>query len=403
MFLGGETMRAIGIVCEYNPFHTGHQYQIEQSKTLCGEDAAIVCVMSGDLVQRGEAALFPKSVRAEAAVRAGADIVFELPVPWCVSSADVFAAGAVELLAATGCGWLSFGCENNDEQLLKKAAALDMDEGTQEAIAALLRKKPTLSYARARQMVLEEKADIPEGLLASPNNILAISYLKALLCGGYHMTPIPVQRVGASHDGEEDGAFRSAMQLRQMMAAGEDVSAWIPEGAWRVYQKAMAEGNMSKRDNWDRILRARLIGMDAQSLVTVSDSEHGAGQRLYKTLAEGKDTEQTASDAATKRYTAARMRRLLLFAALGLPDAARMHPPYLRLLAMNEKGRRYLHTCGETAIPILTKPGDAASLGREAAEVFAAGAKVHDLFQLQFVTNDNKPWGADWRTGPVIV
>ncbi|MBQ9686883.1 MAG: nucleotidyltransferase family protein [Oscillospiraceae bacterium] len=397
-------MDAIGIVCEYNPFHQGHLYHIRESKRLFGTDAVIVCAMSGDFVQRGEAAFFSKLARAEAACRAGADLVFELPLPWCLSSADIFAEGAVSMLSAAGCAALSFGCECDDQDLLRTVAEQDLLLESTEAITQLLKQNPKLSYAQARQRLLEDRLKESVGILAMPNNILAVAYWKAILRNRFSMRPLAVKREGSNHDTPSEGLIRSAMQLRSMLEAGEEITPYIPEEAARVLQREYAAGRVYNRERMELLLLSRLYRLEAADFESLPDAGHGAGQRLYKALLENRGTAQSVQAAATKRYTAARMRRIVLSAALDIrADDAAGRPPYMRLLAANQKGRSYLHSLGETAIPIVTKPADVKKLSLRAAELFAQGAKAHDVYTLQFVTNDDILWGEDWKSGPVIV
>lgn len=173
-------MNIAGIVCEYNPFHSGHLHQLAETRRALGADTLTVCVMSGDFVQRGEAAVFSKFARAEAACRAGAGLVLELPLPWCLSSAEGFAEGAVSLLAAVGCTHLSFGSESGDVETLQTLAREILAPDTQREITAQLQRSPELSYAMARERVLTEKLGECGSLLSQPNNILAVEYLKAI-------------------------------------------------------------------------------------------------------------------------------------------------------------------------------------------------------------------------------
>ena len=170
-------MNIIGIVCEYNPFHKGHAWQIQAGRAALGEDSAVVCVMSGDYVQRGEAAVFSKFARAEAACRCGADLVFELPLPWALSSAEGFARGAVAMLAALGCTHLSFGSEYGAVDKLELLASQLVETNIIEEIKAKLAQQPRASFASARQEVLAERLGDTAALLEKPNNILAVEYL----------------------------------------------------------------------------------------------------------------------------------------------------------------------------------------------------------------------------------
>ncbi len=396
-------MRTVGIVCEYNPFHRGHLYQMEESRRLCG-DALIVCALSGDFVQRGESALFTKYARAEAACRCGADLVFELPLPWCVSSAERFAFGAVSILAGVGCDVLSFGSECASAETLRHLAAADADEETREAVRQRLKREETLSYAEARQQVLTERLGGDAAALSRPNDILAVEYLKSIALIRPDMEALCIPRKGAEHDVRSRGAFRSAMDLRESLERGEQIKSAIPENAWEVFERELAVGRVRNLERLELALRSRLLQLCAADFDALPDAGDGAGRRLYKALCSGNALEDCVRAASTRRYSRARMRRLVLYAALGVrAECTNAAPPYARLLACGERGRAWLgQNAGQMTIPLLTKPAAARSMGERAEEIFELDAAAHELYRLQFVADDDKAWGTDWRTGPFI-
>ena len=210
-----EAMRSIGIICEYNPFHNGHLRQLRLAREQAGEDCALICLMSGNYVQRGEPALFPKSLRAEAALRCGADLVLELPLTAALSSAEGFAAGGVRILSALGCDALCFGTETEDLAALRRSAEANLDP----AFDALLRREleSGSSYAAARQRALTALG-AGEGV-SSPNDILAVEYLKALLRQNSPMQPLPIRRPGSYHAREIDAENPSATALRAALSS----------------------------------------------------------------------------------------------------------------------------------------------------------------------------------------
>ena len=396
-------MRKIGIVCEYNPFHRGHLYQIGESRRLSG-DALIVCVMSGDFVQRGEAALFTKFARAEAACRSGADLVFELPLPWCLSSAERFARGAVGILSAVGCDMLSFGSECADLALLSRLAAADSDPEMRDQIRERLNAEASLSYAQARQQVLFAHMGNDAAVLSSPNDILAIEYLKAIRGIAPEIEALCIPRIGAEHDVRSEGAFRSAMDLRESLERGEQIASAIPTAAWAVFEKELAVGRRRDAARLELALRSRLLCLSPSDFDALPDADDGAGRRLYKSLCTGDSLEECVRSASTKRYSRARMRRILLCAALGVhAEDALQAPPYARLLSCSERGRAYLGQASNSfTIPLLTKPAAARRMDEESERIFELGASAHELYRLQFVTDDDKAWGTDWRTGPYV-
>ena len=398
-------MNIAGIVCEYNPFHSGHLHQLAETRRALGADTLTVCVMSGDFVQRGEAAVFSKFARAEAACRAGASLVLELPLPWCLSSAEGFAEGAVSLLAAVGCTQLSFGSESGDVETLQTLAREILAPDTQREITAQLQHSPELSYAMARERVLTEKLGECGSLLSQPNNILAVEYLKAIYKKTYPITPVTVKRIGSGHDKAGEQGPKSASELRGLMETGADISEYIPEAALSVYRRERAAGRVQNKAVLETALLSRLRMLDRAVYESLPDGGDGAGARLWKAVREESTLEDIAQSARTKRYPLARMRRMLLCAALGVSaEYTKTLPPYARVLAADSAGCAYLREIdGKSAVPVLTKPAAVRRLDGGAAKVFALGASAHDVYTLQNVTNSDKKCGRDWRNGPVIV
>ncbi len=398
-------MNIAGVVCEYNPFHSGHLYQLAETRRALGDGTLTVCVMSGDFVQRGEAAVFSKFARAEAACRVGADLVLELPLPWCLSSAEGFAVGAVSLLAAVGCTHLSFGSESGDVETLQTLARGILDPDTQCETTDLLQCSPELSYAMARERVLTEKLGECGTLLAQPNNILAVEYLKAIYKNAYPITPITVKRIGSGHDKAGEQGPKSASELRGLMETGTDISSHIPEAALSVYRREREAGRGRDKAVLETALLSRLRMLDRDVYESLLDGGDGAGARLWKAVREESTLEDIVQAARTKRYPLARMRRMLLCAALGVSaEYTKTLPPYARVLAADAAGCAYLREIdGKSAVPVLTKPAAVRRLDGSAAKVFALGASAHDVYTLQNVTNSDKKCGQDWRTGPVIV
>lgn len=398
-------MRAVGIVCEYNPFHRGHQYLIEACRDRLGGDAAVVCAMSGDFVQRGEAALFDKFTRAWAACRAGADLVVELPLPWCLSSAEGFASGAVAMLAALGCDTLAFGSESGEGEALDRLAAYLVSSGAITDIRKRMDADASLSFARARQLSAQDALGDAALFLNSPNDILGVEYLKAIKTSGADMKPLVVRREGGGHDSRGEGAFCSAMQLRETIQAGKDPAAYIPACAMAVYRSAMEAGKIRDDRLLETALLSRLYSVRPEAFDKLPDAGGGAGRRLYKAVLNGGGMDQIVAAAGSKRLTAARMRRMLLCAALGLcAEDTKGAPPCLRILAADEKGRALLRERGaDSPIPVLTRPAAVRALGGRAERIFALGADAHNLYSLGQMSWAGMHPDADWRRNPIIV
>lgn len=397
-------MSIFGIVCEYNPFHLGHLYQIEESKKILGDDPVCICVMSGDYVQRGEAAVFTKFARAEAACHCGADIVFELPLPWSLSSAEYFAAGAVDILSAAGCTHISFGSESGDISKLSTLARYAVSDGVRQNVKAMYKCSAAMPYAKVRQLAIEREVGEDAKLLNQPNNILAIEYIKAIINKKYDITPVTVKRIGNAHDGIGEEGPRSASELRTMLEKQINIDEYIPSEAASIYNREIEQGRLRNTLVMDIALLSRLRMFPEEYFDSLPDAGEGAGRRLYKAIKEYSTCYDIAYHSATRPYPMARMRRMLMCAALGVSaEFTKSAPPYMRVLAANGKGRAHLKTLADTAIPLLTKPASVRNISLEAENVFALGAYAHDLYSLQFVTNDDKKTGFDWRKGPVIV
>lgn len=397
-------MKIIGIICEYNPFHLGHLYHIEESRRLDGEDSAIVCVMSGDFVQRGEAAVFSKFARAEAAVRCGADLVFELPLPWALSSAEGFARGGVGLLGSLGVvTHLSFGSESGNLEPLQRLAEALLHPSVDERIKPHL--ETGIPYAAARQKVMEEELGELAEHMKTPNNILAVEYLKAIYDLGLDIQPMTIPRKGAGHDMPGRDAYRSASELRAMLRAGMEVDEFIPPAAAEIYRREAEQGRGPvKMEDLETALLSRLRFSDKERFERAPDASEGLGNRLYRCARMEPTLDAVYSAAKTKRYAMSRLRRMTMCVALGITaEMSAGIPPYARLLAATEKGRELLREIGERSLmPVVTKPASIKKLDAASRELFELGSAAHDLYVLGYAVKQERRGGRDWTNGPII-
>lgn len=397
-------MNIAGITAEYNPFHRGHEYMLRRLRRELGEDTAFVCVMSGNFVQRGDCAVFCTHARAEAAVRCGADLVLELPLPWAVASAEDFASGAVELLGRTGVvTHLCFGSECGDTGALRELADALRRPETDELVRRHL--AGGVSYAAARQRALERTAGERASLISEPNNILAVEYLKALDGSGWDMTPVTVRRRGARHDGEGDGVFFSASELRARCAAGEDISPLLPGPAAEVFRAELKAGRgpvtLAKLDT---ALMSRLRMLPAAEFDALPDAAEGLGARLYAACA-GPDLPSVFAAAKTKRYAMSRLRRMLLCACLGVRAGDREGGiPYIRVLGLSQRGRGLLRDMRERAsLPLVTKPAQVKALGERARRLFGLECGAADLYCLAFDAPEDRRGRSLWLKSPFVL
>lgn len=378
-------MNAIGIVAEYDPFHNGHQHHIAATRAALGADLPVVCAMSGNWTQRGGAALTDKWTRARLALRGGADLVLELPTPWATASAEGFARGAVELLGRTGVvDVLSFGSESGCLTQLRQAVnALAAPEYPRHLRRGL---EKGLSYAAARA----EAAGC--SCLDSPNNNLAVEYLRAIDTMGFDMTPVTVQRVGDQHNAEASGTgYASASAIRTMLLAGEENAwQWLPGGSREVLGEEYA-----RLDKAFPAVLAKLRTMQPEELARIPDCSEGLENRILEAAGRAKGLEELYDLAKSKRYAHARIRRVVLRAFLGLYEIPEQ-VPYLRVLGMTRRGRELLREMKQQDLPVITKTA------HEKENLYLqAEARYTDLYALCFETPH--PSGLEWTTSPIVL
>ena len=328
-----------GIIAEYDPFHNGHAWQLQQAKALGAWRVAVA--MSCGLTQRGALPLLPESVRVQAALTCGADLVFALPAPYACSGAECFARAGVQLLAAAGCDALVFGAETPDAALLMEAARVLSGAEYRTALKARLA-AGARSFAAARQAAVE--AVCPgtglAALLDKPNNNLAVEYCKAILELGASLVPIPLPRQGAGHGQaltETGGQFASASALRTLwQSGGADAAApYVPAEVLPLYREAFAAGRYTDLAAAQRcqlaLLRSRCAG--TAPFAQVRGISEGLEHRLEAAVRSSTTHAELLDSLTTVRYPRARMRRLAMDAALGYSaDAFPALPPYLHLL-----------------------------------------------------------------------
>lgn len=350
-------METIGIICEYNPFHRGHKEQIDYLRTHFPH-AVLICVMSGAFVQRGECAIAPKYLRAEAAVREGADVVIELPYPWCASSAQTFAQGGVDLLSALAVEGICFGAECADEGLLQRtaqrlasaefSAAMTVDVG-----------KENESYIRHCQRIYE--VCYGEGFPVLPNDILAVSYLRAIAQRGSALTPIILHRTSPYSATESRSALREGN--------GAAIMRLIPEQAREVFLRTSPIPALLPAQT---VLPFFALQPDAERLCAFDGMSPGIPTRMKRVAAAVCDTEQLIASMTSRRDTAAKIRRSILAAITETTrEMTEARPRYTHLLAASGRGRKQLSVWRKQSdFPILTRPSGGFRLTGEASAQF---------------------------------
>lgn len=390
-------MKTAVITAEYNPFHKGHRWQLEQVRAAGASHVAVV--MSPDFTQRGTPAIFPKRLRAQAALQNGADLVLELPVCYALAGAQRFAFGAVQLAAAMGCvDLLAFGAEDADLVQLRQACTALQQEEVNQTIRQLLPSGITFAKARERAVaaVYGEETAL---LLQKPNNILAIEYLCQLeKLPDAHIQPLALGRIGNTHDGEPVGEFASASFLRGLMLEGrwEQAQQYLPQNVWQLYRQAQQDGQFADLQLGERAVLSALRRMEQKEMAQLADLSEGLENRLYRASREACSLEQLYAAVKSKRYPLARVRRLVMNAFLQLPAQMQtMPPPYLRVLGMNERGKQILSAMKKTAsLPVSTslmKLARSTQAARQWAQVEAAACDQYSIFCQQIQAS-----GSDW-------
>lgn len=396
-------MRTAGIVAEYNPFHLGHAYQIEQTRKNGAKH--IVAVMSGNFVQRAEPAVAFKHARAEMALAGGADLVIELPLPWACAGARAFARAAVFLLGALGTvDVLSFGSESGDIAALQAAAmAVDSEEINNGLLRNCLADGSTFAQAR-QEAVRVAFGDAAATVLGSPNDTLAVEYLRAAARIQAPRDVMVITRKGAGHDADrqEDG-FASASMIRSLIKDGKEYARFVPSSTAELLRREISCGKApALYERLNTAVLCSLRGMTAQQIATAPDVSEGIENRLYEAVRSAVTLDEVFSFAKTKRYSHARIRRLVLHAFLGIREQdTNADPPYIRVLACNDAGQAVLRAARKKAtLPIVMKTADIRQLDERAQRVFALECAATDIFA--FAVPNPLPCGTE-QTANVII
>ncbi len=367
-------MTNFGIICEFNPLHNGHKKIIDEAKRLGADN--VVCVMSGNAVQRGELAVLDKYTRGEAAVRVGVDLVLELPYPWCTASAEYFARAGVEILSHV-CDNIIFGSECGDIDLLTRAAEVAASENFRAKYIELLE-----SGEGAASAYFDILKDNGFDALSS-NDLLGIEYIRAAMKLKKSIKFHTVKREGAAYSETElgDSEYPSATAIRRAWSEGQrDTDKYIPEEIQDVFAKKLENGEFS--DMW---LLSRAILMyfrlaDPDRLSYFAEAGGGVANRICALARESADAESFFEALKTKRYTDAKLRRAMLFCMTDVTDKllAAM-PEYVTLLAANERGRETLSSLRKAqTLNIVTKPADAP----KDSEQFRVSERLEAVFTL---------------------
>ena len=367
----------VGIICEYNPFHLGHEKQIRAIRRQFGPETAIVCAMSGNFVQRGSPAILDKSIRAEIAIRSGADLVVELPVTTALSSAEGFAAGGVRILSKL-CDTLCFGAETGSSESLMATARALLGENFPSLLRSFL--EEGLSFPAARQNALEAMG-LDAALLSSPNDILGVEYCKAILSQNSPMDIFPIRRQGSYHAETADAENPSATALRKMLLNGEDTATYMPQVASVLLQNAPLHAVFGA----EKAILYRLRTMSDADFEALPYGSEGLWRKLMHASRRENSLEEILSCVKSKRYTRSRLDRMVMCAFLGITsENLSKEVPYARVLAFNDKGRDLLSR--------VKKQGFFRNCGEETGDPYEAlERRAGDLYGLFAIDGPEAP------------
>ncbi|MDP3385601.1 MAG: nucleotidyltransferase [Eubacteriales bacterium] len=366
-------MKNIAIIAEFNPFHNGHQYLIDEIKTRYEPDNVIV-VMSGNFVQRGDLAIIDKWRRAEAAIHCGANLVLELPVPFAFQNAQVFAEGALAIISKLDIDRICFGTESDDIEDLAKIAGLLTDESSDFKISLQNSLKQGVSFPKAMSMTLVN--EMPAELL-SPNNILAIEYMKTINRREYKITACQIKRKGSSYNSEliVDN-LSSATSIRKALFQGsyEDVKNNVPDASYGLLDDFYKENTgFNSMDRLFDVLKYKIISSDQSSLKNIYDMGEGLENRILKKIEGAENFESFIMSIKSKRYTYLRIRRILLNILLNLTKDT-YHGlsvddiTYAKVLATDNQGRGFLRANSDR-LNFLTRKSDFNPLNASSTDI----------------------------------
>ena len=406
-------MKTLGIVTEYNPFHKGHAYMIEEAKKKAGADRVVV-VMSGSFVQRGEPAIFDKWTRTEAALMNGVDMVLELPVLFAAANAETFARAAVRILEETGIvDVLCFGSESGDLHSMQEAARL-MENETEEFQHILKEHLDEgLSYPAARAKALEIVSQISSDILSRPNHILGLEYLKALDRYNCSMEPMTIKREGDYNSPSLTEGFASAAAIRKALAEDRSTEALsqLPENVHDVYNKALSLGTAPCF--WDELtpaLHYKLRMSTTEEIHEIAEVVEGLENRILHSIDSCYDIKDVIDFIKTKRYTRTKIQRILLHILLDIKEKEVAYfmnlpkMPYIRVLGFKKETSGILADLTENAkVPVLTNLKKAPEvLNEDGLALLALEKTATDLHALTYPNQIYRATNQDF-TKPLVI
>jgi len=416
-------MKVLGIIAEYNPFHNGHKYHLRISKEISGADF-VVAVMSGNFTQRGEPAVVDKWARTEMALLSGADLVIELPVAYAMASAEYFAFGAVKLLDSLGIvDTISFGSETGELELLSEIASILVHEPEEYKIELKKNLSSGISFPASRQRALsvyiksKYGMDSLSSILKSPNNILGVEYLKALIRLNSSIVPMTVGRIGNDYNCNElTGKISSAASIRKAMSetpwqnAKEALKYAMPDQSLKILERELKLGRGPVfPSDFSSMLLSALRKMSAGDIRALPYMEDGLENRIRDAAGKAGSYQELLNLIGTKRYTGTRIQRILFSALIGLTNELFENfnrnggPAYIRILGFTSAGRSLLASIRDkTALPVITKTADFKAVSPVISDMLKLESAATDQYVLA-CRNPHRRSGSDYTRGVIYL
>ena len=376
-------MKICGVIAEFNPFHNGHEHLINSIKT--NNDTAVVAVMSGNFVQRGESAIISKFARAKAAVLSGVDLVLELPLPYSISTAMYFAEGGINILNSLGViDSLCFGSESGKITPLTAMASQLNNPELKTALKLELAKG--ITFAAARQKAMESLSPaLDSSVLENPNDTLAIEYIMAAKRLKMNVDFEAIKRIGTEHDStQKTNKFCSASELRKTPSLLDLKERYMPKASYEIFAEEVSSKRYSSIYLLDRAMVAHLRTLTPEKLCQAPDISEGLENRIIAAANEFSTMDEILAATKSKRYTHARLRRIILASYLGVTaELQKQSAPYIRVLGMNETGAKVLSLASKRAkVPLIASLKEAEKISQKAAEFSRLEVKAGDIFSL---------------------
>ncbi|KKK39720.1 hypothetical protein WQ57_02990 [Mesobacillus campisalis] len=378
-------MKAVGVVVEYNPFHNGHKYHLDQAKEQSGADI-VIAVMSGNFLQRGEPALVSKWARAEMALYGGADLVFELPYAFAAQNADIFADGAISVLAAAGCESVCFGSEAGEIDSF--ISTLEFLANHETEFQAKIKKYNALGYSYPKSVSLSFEALEPDGSLldlSKPNNILGLQYVAAINRHGSGLRPMTIKRKNAGYHDEHFSSetIASATSIRKSLFSNgsnmESIQSYLPRSSFHLLMRYKKHyGRFHSWEDYWPLLKYKLLQSSPEELATIHEVEEGLEYRLRENSLHATSFMEFMEKIKTKRYTWTRLQRVCLHILMNVKRSEMQAgtAKYLRLLGMSATGRAYLQKNKKVlGLPLVSRP----SASKDLLELDIRASRIYSL------------------------